>query len=249
MINKPKVAIQSVTGCAGCQLTIYFMEELMQILEKIDLVAAPMISSKNSKGPYDVLFLEGSVSSEDDLLRVKELREKTKILVALGTCACFGNVQSIKEFHNKKDLPKKIYTKTEHLKSVNSTEISNHVPVDYMLPGCPPSKEEILNFIQDLLLNKKPTAYNKPVCFECTLKENACLLEQGRECLGPLTNGACKALCPSVNHGCTGCRGPIDDLNYSAHKDLLRKNISESLFNQRIIKYAPRKYSELVKKI
>lgn len=249
---KPKVAIHSITGCAGCQLTIYFIQEgLLDLLSHIDLVAAPMIQSKNSTGPYDITFLEGSISSEEDLKKAKELREKSTILVALGTCACFGCVQSTKEFNKyAKIIPKKIYKKTDHLKSIKSTGLKDYVDVDFFLPGCPPDKNEIINFIKDLLIGKKPEKYTNPVCYECNLKENVCLLDLGKECLGPLTNGACDALCPSNNHGCTGCRGPIEDLNYNTHKEIIKKlGISEELFKQRIIKYAPKEYLKLIKKL
>ncbi|MBR9676498.1 oxidoreductase [Candidatus Woesearchaeota archaeon] len=251
-MGKPKVAIHSITGCAGCQLTIYFIEDvLLDLLSKIDLVAAPMIQEKNSKGPYDVTFLEGSVSSQEDLLRVKELREKSKVLVALGTCSSYGNIQSTLSYHkNQKDIPKGIYKTTSHLKSVESSSVDKHVKVDYYIPGCPPDKTEIATFIKDLLLGKTPKAYSKPVCFICNLKENICLLDVGKECLGPVVNGACGALCPSNNHACTGCRGPLDDLNYAAHKEIAKsKGVSGELFKQRIIKYAPKKFEELVKKL
>ena len=249
---KPKVAIHSITGCAGCQLTIYFIQDhLLELLSHIDLVAAPMIQSKNSDGPYDITFLEGSITTEDDLKKAKELRKKSTILIALGTCAAYGCIQSTKQFNKySKDMPNKIYRKTDHLKSIESTGLNKHIEVDYTLLGCPPDKNEIVNFIKDLLIGKKPEKYVNPVCYECSIKENVCLLEIGKECLGPLTNGACNALCPSNNHGCTGCRGPIEDLNYSTHKELIKRlGITSELFKQRIIKYAPKEYMKLIKKL
>jgi sulfhydrogenase subunit delta len=251
-LSKPKVAIHSLTGCAGCQLSIYFIPDyLLELLSKIDLVAAPMIQSKNSEGPYDILFLEGSVSSEDDLKRLIELRKKSKVVIALGSCASFGNVQSSLKFNkNSAKSPLKIYKDIEHLKIIESSEIGAHVEVDYFLPGCPPDKNEILRFVKDLLVDKKPKAYTKPVCYSCLLKENECLLDQGRECLGPLTNGACDALCPSNNHSCTGCRGPLEDINYEAHKKLMKDiGVNSNLFKQRLMKYAPKEYVKIIKKL
>ena len=103
--KKPKVAIHSITGCAGCQLVVYFIrDKLLELLGEIDLVAAPMIKGKNYSGQYDICFVEGMVANKRDFEHLKKWREQSKYLVAWGTCATHGNVPSIKIYKDKNEV-------------------------------------------------------------------------------------------------------------------------------------------------
>jgi len=250
--SKPRVGIHSITGCAGCQLSIYFIEDvLLDLLDKINLVAAPMIKEQNEEEVYDVLFVEGSVSSQEDLDNLLKWREKSKILVALGACACHGGVQSMKHLLNDKEAKEAeqyVYSKfpsDERVKPVTSVPIHKHVKVDFYIPGCPPDKQEIIQVLKHLLQGRRLKVYDKAVCHECALKENYCLLDQGIECLGPLMNGGCRALCPSYNHPCTGCRGLLDDANLESGKQILKdKGFDAELMIKRMTKYNALQYKE-----
>lgn len=48
-----------------------------------------------------------------------------------------------------------------------------------------------------------------PVCAECLLHGDDCLLAIGEACLGPITNAGCKGICLRKGKICEGCRGPI----------------------------------------
>jgi sulfhydrogenase subunit delta len=252
---KLKVGIQSITGCAGCQLSIYFIEDvLLELLEKIDLVAAPMIKEHNVE-EYDLLFVEGSVSSQEDLDNLLKWRTQAKTLVALGACAVNGGVQSAKHLLNDKEAKEAeqyVYSKFPSepgLKSITSVPIHKHVKVDFYIPGCPPDKQEIVHVIKCLLEGKQLRVYDKAVCHECSLKENYCLLDQGIECLGPLMNGGCRALCPSFNHPCTGCRGLLDDANLESGKQVLKdKGFDADMMLKRMTKYNALQFKEFEEK-
>lgn len=248
--KKAKVAIRSITGCAGCQLEIYFIEDvLLDILGKIDLVAAPMIKEKNYEGEVDICFIEGSVTFDKNIDNLKEWREKSKIIVAIGACACEGGVQQQLNFIDKDIAKKYVYKReTSFLKSVDPTPISDHIKVDYFLRGCPVDKQEVIWFLKQVLAGKSPKEYEKPVCHECSLRENNCLLNQGRDCYGPVTYGGCSIMCPDYNHACTGCRGPISDGNFEKHIELLtEKGFEKRLIMQRMQKYGGLRLSRLMK--
>jgi sulfhydrogenase subunit delta len=253
--QKPRVGIQSITGCAGCQLSIYFIEDvLLELLDKINLVAAPMIKEQNAE-EYDVLFVEGSVSSQEDLDNLLKWRNQTKFMIALGACAVNGNVQSMKHLLNEKEakeVEQAVYPKfpsDTRLKPITSVPIHKHVKVDFCIPGCPPNKEEITQVIKWLIEGRRLKVYDKAVCHECSLKENYCLLDQGIECLGPLMNGGCRALCPSFNHPCTGCRGLLDDANLESGKQILKdKGFDADLMLKRMTKYNTLQFKEFEEK-
>jgi len=250
--SRPRVAIHSITGCAGCQLTIYFIKDkLLDFFGAVDIVAAPMIKGKNDPGPYDICFVEGSVCSERDLKNLKKWRSQSKVLVAFGTCATHANVQGIKNFRDAREVQERVYGENAaNMIGLNAplppTPLDAHVKVDYKISGCPPEEVEFLRFMKEFLIGMNPRVYHEPVCVECTKREIHCLLEQGKECMGPLIRGGCNALCPGVNHGCTGCHGPLEEANIPQAIELLKANgIPLHIINQHLQKYAGREFEKL----
>jgi len=223
MANKLKIGVYGITGCAGCLLTFLFQPVFKEMVELVDIKAFPLIRSDNYKDNFDYVFIEGTVCFDEDIVKLTELRNRSKYIVALGACACVGGVPSIKNFLNHEETVKIVYSKSNHLKSVDPSPIDRHIKVDYYLPQCPPSKEELVEFIKFIATNRQPKPYKEPVCFECRRKANPCLLDKGKICLGPVTNGGCGALCPSNSTVCYGCRGPSKDSNYKAFFDTIKQ--------------------------
>jgi coenzyme F420-reducing hydrogenase gamma subunit len=247
--RKPVVAIKSLTGCAGCQLTIYFIkDQLLNFATAFDIVDASMIGLKKD-GPYDICIVEGMVAKQEDLDQLKQWREESTLMVAWGTCATHANVQGMKQMLENGFAEKEAYgtKRPKNLvgknKSLEPTPIKAHVKINYEISGCPPEEVEFLKMMKQLLLGLNPTIYQEPVCVECTQREIHCLLEQGRACLGPLTRGGCDALCPGVNHSCTGCHGPVEIANIPQAVKLLQdKGLSLKQVKQALAKYATHEY-------
>lgn len=240
MSEKLRVGVFGITGCAGCQLSIIFNEdELLDLVELVELKAFPFIKEVNIEDEFDYLFLEGLVASESDLETVKKLREKTKVLIALGACAATGCVPAYRHFTLKENYTHLLYKK--HDKDVEPTPVHHHVKVDYTVPGCPPSKKEILNLIKNLARGVVPIPINDPVCVECRRNRNVCLLEEGKPCLGPITRGGCDSICINGGLECWGCRGPTPDMNL----ELMIKILREKGFDDRFIQNRMRTFAGL----
>ncbi|MCF7862182.1 hypothetical protein K9M79_08145 [Candidatus Woesearchaeota archaeon] len=224
MAKKPIVGFYGITGCAGCLLSVIFNEdEIVDIIKAVDIVAFPFIKSDNSKGPMDICFIEGTVVSLDDEKIVKELRERSKVVVALGTCACEGNIPAIRNYTDDKKLSKWLYKKNPQNQDTRTPKpIHEIIQVEYRLPGCPPDRDEVKRFIKDLLLNKTFRNVRSAVCVECKLNKNGCLLDNNLVCLGPITSGGCNAICPTHGLKCYGCRGLADDANFDEYFELLK---------------------------
>lgn len=222
MEDKPKVGIYGITGCYGCLLSfIYNEDELLKLIDIIDLKAFPFIKEKREEKKFDIVFLEGTVVNKEDLKIVKQLREKTTYLVAVGACSCNGGVPSLKYFTSAEKFKCLVYHKASKIKEICAVPVDTYVKVDFYLPGCPPDKEDILSFIKKFVKGMLPLPYTEPVCYECKLNNNACLLDFGKLCLGPITRGNCKAVCPTHGLECWGCRGPTDDANLDVMIHLL----------------------------
>lgn len=222
--RKLKVGVFGITGCAGCQLSVLFNEnELLDIFGIVDLTAFPFVKEKNASHSFDVVFIEGLVASEEDLEKVKKLRENTRVLVALGACAHTGCIPAYRSFTLKENYGHLLYEKEERIRDVKPTPVDAHVAVDYTIPGCPPDKHEILAFLKDIVAGRKPKPFNNPVCIECRRNNNVCLLELNKPCLGPITRGGCNAVCVNGGFECWGCRGQTDDANIPTMVGLLKK--------------------------
>lgn len=221
--QKLKIGIFGVSGCAGCLLQFPFSPEFQEIANLVDIKSFPLIKEDKYTGDFDYVFIEGTVCFDEDIIILNELRKRAKYIVALGTCAVFGGVPTIKDFQNQEITMKIVYPKYNHLKSTDPEPIDKHIKVDYYIPECPPNKKEIFEFIKDIALNRKIIRYSDPVCFECRRKSNHCLLEDGKLCLGPVTSGGCDAICPSNKVTCYGCRGPCKSANFRAFVNMMKE--------------------------
>lgn len=223
--GKPKIGIFGLTGCAGCQLNILNIEDhLLDIIGLVDIVTWVMAKADNSDGPWDIAFVEGSVAKASEIERVKKIRENSKILIAIGNCATHGGLPAMRNLRDIEEMKRIAYgDKTKYLDVIPIKRVADYVDVDYELPGCPMDKIEFIEAVKALLIGKKPIIPNYAVCYECKIKENKCLLKEGKFCMGPVTSAGCGALCPSYGAICEGCRGPAAQVNWAAEVDILHE--------------------------
>ncbi len=241
---KPKVGIFGLTGCAGDQLVILNCEdELLALVSALDIRDFLTASSANdTEGPLDVALVEGAVLSRRDEEHLKKIRARSGVLAAIGTCAVWGGIPAMDRGNSRPALLKRIYGETGlAYDSLPARAVGEVVKVDLNIPGCPIEKHEILSAVASLLNGDTPLLPDYPVCGECKMKENNCLLvERGEVCLGPLTAAGCRARCPELNVPCVGCRGPAADANTrSAMEMFAQKNIPLSEIEARIGTFVP----------
>lgn len=222
---KPKVAFFDFTSCEGCQLTVVdSLQTHPELLEIVEIVQFREAMSEKGED-YAIAFVEGSISRASDEPRLKQIRERAAVLVALGACAHLGGINAIRNAQPLDDVRRYVYgDKADWYETYPARPISAVVPVDAVIPGCPIDRNEFLEVVKALLLGKKPPIPDYPLCVECKLKENVCLFHKGGYCLGPVTRAGCDAICPTYGDGCEGCRGLIPDPNRNAMSDVLLEN-------------------------
>ncbi|MCB9359621.1 cytochrome B [Candidatus Woesearchaeota archaeon] len=251
--GKPKVAFHDITGCQGCVLSVIFNEdELLDIINAVDIKEFRFIMGEKYDGPLDICFIEGAVVNKEDEEMVKKLRERSKVVVALGACATHGNIPSLKNWADPKNLERLQYQKKhEQMIDVpNPMPITKFIKVEYSLPGCPPDRDEIKKFVKEILLGKQFYSYPDPVCRECRLFENGCLLDEGKVCLGPITRGGCRAVCCHNGFECYGCRGITDDAQFEEYFKLMEeKGIDATTVKKHMETFAGVEINEALEKI
>lgn len=217
----PTIAVESLTGCAGELLII--LENLEKLLPFARLISFPFAQSKNEIRPVDITFVEGSVSQPHDLEKLKRIRANSRWLVAVGTCAVWGCVQKgACPNCGTEEMREHVYGSDSKIEAIASAPIEEYVHVDVKIPGCPINATQFLSATACLLQDHLPYIIHKPVCLECKLKENGCvLIEKNLPCLGPVTSAGCGALCPSVGAACYGCWGPCQEPNMDAMARIL----------------------------
>ncbi|AHL22063.1 NADPH-dependent hydrogenase/sulfhydrogenase 1 subunit delta [Thermococcus nautili] len=210
--KKVRIGFYALTSCYGCQLQLAMMDELLKLLPRAEIVCWYMLDRNSVEDePVDIAFIEGSVSTEEEVELVKKIRENAKIVVAVGSCAVQGGVQSWEKDKPLEELWKTVYGDGKVKFQPKMAEpVSKYIKVDYNIYGCPPEKKDFLYALGTFLVGSWPEDIDYPVCLECRLKGNPCvLLERGEPCLGPITRAGCDARCPSFGIACIGCRGAI----------------------------------------
>ena len=218
-VLRPRVGVVKLTSCDGCQLTILDLEdELLAITERIDIIDFPEATSSRSVGPYDVLFVEGSISDPSQVERIRDLRTRTKMLVAIGACATAGGIQAMRNWGRVEDWAASVYPDPSLIEVLDRvTPVGDHVKVDAELRGCPISPEQLREFLAAVLVGRRPQLPDEAVCLECKRRGYPCVMVVANlTCLGPVTRAGCGALCPAFGRGCYGCFGPREQPNVAA---------------------------------
>ena len=142
-LYKPRVAFFDFSSCEGCQLQIVNNEEtLLDFLSLVEVVNFREAMTEKSDD-YEIAFVEGSITTENEVKRLKKIRRNAKVLVAIGSCACFGGVNQLKNrFKNLDVANKEVYGKHK-IDSGPVRTVEDVVKVDLKIYGCPIKKEEV----------------------------------------------------------------------------------------------------------
>ncbi len=230
--DKPRVAFFDFACCEGCQLTVLQLEEkLLEMLNHVEIVAWREVMTGESHH-YDIAFCEGSITRNEDIDRIKRIRDTAKTLVSLGACASIGCHNALKNTRPMEDMLNVVYgSESRHFDTIPARPITAVVTVDYQIQGCPVSLPEFLTVFKHILTGQTCHPPNQPVCVECKLNDYLCVYEKGIVCLGPLTRCGCNAICTAYGDPCQGCRGFMEQANLEATARALSRERLHSIMD------------------
>jgi F420-non-reducing hydrogenase small subunit len=205
--NKLKIAFYWAASCGGCEIAVLDInEKILDVVQMADIVFWPVAMDVKYKdvenmpdGHIDICFFNGSVRNSEQEHMAKLLRQKSKVLVAFGSCAHEGCIPGLANLHDSKEVFEQVYLKGKSNANPNGitpqpkTEVkegvlkipefydtvrtlAQTVDVDYYLPGCPPPVKLIANAVDAIAKNELPPkgsvlAPLKSVCDECPRKK------------------------------------------------------------------------------
>jgi len=170
---KKRLATVWLDGCSGCHMSFLDMDErLIELVGKVDLVYGPLVDAKVFPPDVDITLVEGAVSSEEDLHKIRAIRERTKLLVSLGDCAVTANVPAMRNPFTVESLYDRAYRETATLDPGTPCQyiprllpyarpVHEVVHVDVYVPGCPPSADVIYYALTELLEGRTPELSQK----------------------------------------------------------------------------------------
>ena len=252
-------------GCEVSLLNLH--DRLLQLADHFDLVYCPcLIDTKTDSirnlpdQTIDVTLFNGAIRSSENEEMAHLLRRLSRVLVAFGSCAHEGCVPGLSNLHSRAEHFRDIFLANPTLDNPGGLipatasappwgelelpvfhdavkTLSQAVPVDLVIPGCPPESHRIAELLEllagsaaELPAGAVTGSGESTVCNECPRQRDGrklagfkrlhevipdpawCLLEQGIVCRGVVTREGCGALCPQVNMPCSGCYGAPDGM-------------------------------------
>jgi F420-non-reducing hydrogenase small subunit len=264
----------SCGGCE--ESVVDLAEQILDVVAAVDVVFWPVaMDFKKSDveampdNAMAAVFINGAIRTTEQEEMARLLRKKSAVVVAYGSCAQLGGIPGLANLVTRQEILAFVYgdapsnQNTEyiqpqrtigtngaavHLPAFHETvrTLDQVIPVDYYLPGCPPTPKLLADAVSALLSGVLPPrgsvlAPDTALCDECPRKESKpnelslegfhrphqkeidrdlCLLAQGIVCLGPATRSGCGALCVDGNMACTGCFGPTSHVRDQGAKIL-----------------------------
>ncbi len=234
-----KVAFMHLSDCWGCHQSLLNLHlGLLPVLPALEIVYWPAVVDfkhdslvARADGEIIVGFIEGSIRTKQDLENVKLMRQKSAIIVAFGSCSCYGNVSGLANLWSIDECIDRKFNQVESKSSGGGVPTQNVpgfeskivnvdkvISVDVYMAGCPPKPEAIFSAV-GFLLGQKPFPMNDlAFCNDCSLNQSGCLLDAGKLCFGSITSIGCSMKCPNAGNPCVGCFGPAKTVTARASK-------------------------------
>jgi len=201
--EKLKIAFYWAASCGGCEIAVLDVnEKILDVVAAADIVFWPVaidIKYKDVEAmpdkSIDACFFNGAIRTEENEKIAKLLRQKSKILVAFGSCANDGCVKGLANLWDKDTVFERAYLETPSTKNPESVTpktrvkvkegelelpefydtvktLPQTVDVDYTISGCPPPIPSIISMFTAFIngnLPPKGSSFlpNKSICDEC----------------------------------------------------------------------------------
>jgi len=181
MTAKPKFAMYWAASCGGCEIAVLNIhEKILDVDANFEVVFWPVAMDAKYKdveaiedGSILLTLFNGGMRNDENEHIAKLLRQKSKIMVAFGSCATDGCIPGLANFSPVQEIvdtaystittvnpdnirPQPFYDMPEgqiRIPTLNPIlkTLDQVIDVDYYMPGCPPESHQIAAVI-DLVI-------------------------------------------------------------------------------------------------
>ncbi len=172
--GKPKFGMYWAASCGGCEIAVLNIGDKILIVDEVfDVVFWPVAVDfkyedvRNYPDGYiDLCLFNGAIRNSENEEMAHLLRQKSKVLVAFGSCAYEGCIPALSNLTSKEATMRAVYLDNptvdnpegilpQPVTQVPEGELDipsfyhtvkaldQVVPVDYYIPGCPPEPHQI----------------------------------------------------------------------------------------------------------
>jgi len=206
---KLKLAFYWAASCGGCEIAqLEIGDKILKLAEAADIVFWPVAIDVKYKDveampnkSIDVCLFNGAIRNSEQEHMARMLREKSKVLIAYGSCAHQGGIPGLANLSNRQLVFERVYLETPSTDNADKvlpqtsykvpegeltlpefydtvSSLGQTVDVDYVIPGCPPEEKTTWLALEALIEGKLPpkgtviTHNSKAVCDDCPLKRD-----------------------------------------------------------------------------
>jgi F420-non-reducing hydrogenase small subunit len=205
---KAKLALYWAASCGGCEIAVLAInEKILDVAAAFDIVLWPVAVDAKVRdvermpdASIDVCLFNGGIRTSENEYMARLLRQKSKVLVAFGSCAHEGCIPGLANLDSREEVFQTVYRDspstenpggvyprpatempegTLHLPVFYDTlkTLDQTVPVDYYLPGCPPEADRIWEALTAIIEGKLPEpgsviGADTTVCDTCKRKRS-----------------------------------------------------------------------------
>ncbi|MDD2462658.1 MAG: NADP oxidoreductase [Desulfobulbus sp.] len=154
-MSRLRLATLWLDGCSGCHMSLLDTDEWLLVLTaQCDLVFSPFVDTRQFPEQVDIVCVEGAVSTDEDAALLRNVRQKSAVLIAMGDCAVHGNVPAMRNPQGARHMLRTVYLEREAMHpQIPQTDLPvlhekalplhRFVHVDFFIPGCPPSAQTL----------------------------------------------------------------------------------------------------------
>jgi F420-non-reducing hydrogenase small subunit len=177
--GKPKFGMYWASSCGGCEIAVLNIgDKILDVDAIFDIAFWPVAADfkyqdvRNYPDGYiDLCLFNGAIRNSENEEMAHLLRQKSKVLVAFGSCAYEGCIPALSNLTTREATLKTIYLDNVSLDNPEGTlpqestevdvgeltlpsfyhtvkSLDQVVPVDYYIPGCPPEPHQIWAVLQ-----------------------------------------------------------------------------------------------------